>query len=320
MKILLSAGHGGRDSGSIGIDKGYEKNRTLELVNLIASCLRGAGHTVTTLQEKNANGKWNVQGRKGYDYALSVHFNDSNGEGTGTEVLYKGTTKKAAQMSEKVANALGIRNRGAKSRPELYMLNIGFDNLLEVCFHDNISDLEKYNANKNKVAQVVAEVITDQTITSGNSSSTTGSSSKPSCTGDITYKVYDNAKKCYLPSVVNDRDYAGNRGHSIGGIKAKCQNGNIYMKTHVIGKSNWEDTVTLNASNFNSNDGSAYSGILGKNIDMVKIWSDYGYVDYRVSPVNGNYYDWVSSKNVNSGGVNSYAGVAGKAIDRIQMK
>lgn len=145
-------------------------------------------------------------------------------------------------------------------------------------------------------------------------------SSKPSCTGDITYKVYDNAKGCYLPTVVNDRDYAGNRGHAIGGIKAMCKNGNIYMKTHVIGKANWEDTVTLNASNFDSNSANAYSGILGRNIDMVKIWSDYGYVDYRVSPINGNYYDWVNSKDVNSGGANSYAGVAGKAIDRIQMK
>lgn len=145
-------------------------------------------------------------------------------------------------------------------------------------------------------------------------------SSKPTCTGDITYKVYDNIKKCYLPSVVNDRDYAGNRDHSIGGIKAKCQNGNIYMKTHVIVKANWEETVTLNASNFASNSANAYSGTLEKNIDMVKILSDYGYVDYRVSPVNGNYYDWVSSKNVNNGGANSYAGVAGKTIDRIQAE
>lgn len=148
----------------------------------------------------------------------------------------------------------------------------------------------------------------------------TTSNSTPTCTGDITYKVYDNVKKCYLPSVVNATDFAGNRGHSIGGIKAKSKNGNIYMKCHIIGKKNWEDTVTLNADNYNSSSSNAFSGILGKNIDMVKIWSDYGYVDYRVSPVNGNYYAWVSSKNVNSGGANSYAGVKGKAIDRIQMK
>lgn len=140
------------------------------------------------------------------------------------------------------------------------------------------------------------------------------------CTGDITYKTYDNAKKCYLPSVVNDSDYAGNKGHAIGGIKAMCKNGNLYIQAHVIGKQNWENTVTLNASNYNSSAGSAYAGILGKNIDMVKVWSDYGYVEFRVSPMGGNYYGWVNSKNRNSGGPNSYAGVAGKAIDRIQMR
>ena len=29
---------------------------------------------------------------------------------------------------------------------------------------------------------------------------------------------------------------------------------------------------------------------------MVKIWSDYGYVKFRVSLIGGNYYDWVNSK------------------------
>ena len=53
---------------------------------------------------------------------------------------------------------------------------------------------------------------------------------------------------------------------------------------------------------------------------MVKIWSDYGHVDYRASSVGTNFYEWVSSKNVNLPGHNSYAGVKGKPIDRIQMK
>lgn len=142
------------------------------------------------------------------------------------------------------------------------------------------------------------------------------------CTGDITYKVYDNAKRCYLPSVVNTNGYAGNRGNTIGGIKAKCQNGNIYMETHIIGKAktDWEETVTLNAGNYDSDSPDAYSGILGKNVDCVKIWCDYGYVNYRVSPVNGNYYPWVDSRNRNNGTSESYAGVYGKAIDRIQMR
>ena len=73
-------------------------------------------------------------------------------------------------------------------------------------------------------------------------------------------------------------------------------------------------------SNYDSDSPDAYSGILGKNVDCVKIWCDYGYVNYRVSPVNGNYYPWVDSRNRNNGTSESYAGSYGKAIDRIQMK
>lgn len=147
-------------------------------------------------------------------------------------------------------------------------------------------------------------------------------SNKTTTTGDIDYKVYDNIRKAYLPSVTNDKGFAGNVGNPIGGIKAKCKNGNLYVQCHVIGKptNKWESVVILNASNYNSNASNAYSGIYGKNIDCVKVWSDYGHVDYRVSPVKGNYYDWVDSRNRNNGKSNSYAGVYGKPIDRLQMK
>lgn len=179
------------------------------------------------------------------------------------------------------------------------------------------------NSSSGRVAGIKGNVDMDvmvQDIINGNPTPTPAPSSK-GCTGDITYKVYDNSKRCYLPSVVNNRDYAGNKGNPIGGIKAKCQNGNIYIQSHIIGKprSQWEDVVTLNAGNYDSSSPNAYSGILGKNIDCVKIWSDYGYVTYRVSPVNENYLPWVDSRNRNNESSESYAGVYGKAIDRLQI-
>lgn len=179
------------------------------------------------------------------------------------------------------------------------------------------------NSSSGRVAGIKGNVDMDvmvQDIINGNPTPTPAPSST-GCTGDITYKVYDNSKRCYLPSVVNNRDYAGNKGNPIGGIKAKCQNGNIYIQSHIIGKprSQWEDVVTLNAGNYDSSSPNAYSGILGKNIDCVKIWSDYGYVTYRVSPLNGNYYSWVDSRNRNNGTSESYAGSYGIAIDRLQM-
>ena len=74
-------------------------------------------------------------------------------------VFIKVQRKKANELASAVANVLGIKNRGAKSRPNLYMMNIGFDNLIEVCFHDNSSDLNKYNAVVDKVAKAIADVV-----------------------------------------------------------------------------------------------------------------------------------------------------------------
>lgn len=138
----------------------------------------------------------------------------------------------------------------------------------------------------------------------------------PNFTGDITYQSYDNVKKCWLPEVINDRDYAGNISHSMGGIRAKCVNGCIYMSTHVKGGS-WLSTIKSDTYSKNSNNGNSYSGIINKPIDGVKIWSDYGYVSYRVHVKGGSWLPWVhKADNTNNG----YAGIYGKEIDAIQMK
>ena len=145
---------------------------------------------------------------------------------------------------------------------------------------------------------------------------------KPTCTGDIHYRTYDGVKKQYLPTVVNDSDYAGNKGHPIQGFKGYCENGNLYMRTHTLGKpkTQWEETVVLNKSNFNSSSPNAYAGIIGKDTDCVQVWSDYGYILYRSSPVGKDYYPWVDSRNRNSGKSNAYAGSYGIPMDRFQMK
>ena len=164
MKIIITSGHGNVDSGSIGYDKGKEKDRTLELAKLVGTKLRSVGHIVAVMEEKTYNSNWNVRDREGFDVALSIHFNAFNGNATGTEVLYKNSVDKASELSKKVAATLGIKDRGAKRRTDLFMLNIGFDMLLETCFHDNKGDLEAYNNRKDEVATIIAEVINGGTI------------------------------------------------------------------------------------------------------------------------------------------------------------
>lgn len=136
------------------------------------------------------------------------------------------------------------------------------------------------------------------------------------CTGDITYKAYDNVKNEWLPEVVNNKDYAGNLGNALGGLKIKCVNGDITYQVH-LKDGTWLDKV--NSKTYNNQDDNSYAGIYGKLVDGIKIWSSKGYVTYRVHLLGGNWLEWVDSRNSNGSGADSYAGIIGKAIDAIEM-
>lgn len=152
-------------------------------------------------------------------------------------------------------------------------------------------------------------------VTNGSSSSNTSN-----ITGDITYQSYDNVKKMWLPEVKNYSDYAGNFGNAMGGLRAKCEYGEIKMQVHTVGGS-WLDWVS--SKNYKKNDknnGNSYAGIYNKNVDGVRIKSTKGYVTYQAHLKDGGWLEEVDSRNADSGGANSYAGVYGKVIDAVRMK
>lgn len=167
MKILLIAGHGAGDPGAPGC--GYqEADLTRELVNLIAPKLRVYATVDVYDQTRNAyydcqNGKFKIGS---YDYVLEVHFNAFNGKAYGTEIYVtdreKGTTVEQAIMHNlskyfnvrgvKVTNFLVIntvKNKGISAA------------LLETCFIDNQKDMDKYQKNKNSVADGIVKGIVD---------------------------------------------------------------------------------------------------------------------------------------------------------------
>ena len=144
------------------------------------------------------------------------------------------------------------------------------------------------------------------------------SSKEPNYTGKITYQSYDNVKKKWLPEVNSHstNDYAGNLGNNMGGLRAKPTYGEIRIQAHVIGKG-WLDWVSSsNYSKNNKTNGNSYAGLYGKNIDMIRIKSTKGYVDYRAyDNAKGYWLPWVRSTNQNE-----YAGNEGNPIGGIQMK
>lgn len=170
--VFISQGHGGADGGSTGADGKTEKRRIRNLAPLIEERLEAKKYKVVIEDEKDSNGNWAFISVSG-DLKFSLHFNAFNKKATGVECYYKKSSMKkyANSMSKKVAQAIGITDRGGKYTSSLRMMNIGFDLLLEVCFHDNKKDLEKYKDNMSAVADAIAEVIADALSESGSSSS-----------------------------------------------------------------------------------------------------------------------------------------------------
>lgn len=132
----------------------------------------------------------------------------------------------------------------------------------------------------------------------------------------FTYCVKADGKT--YPSVKNLADYAGIRGKAITDVAIMCNVGKVEYRVHVLGGKwlpyvsgfNWADPVNGYAGN-------------GKPIDAIEVIyiapdGSSQKAQYRVSPVNGNYYDW-QYNNETGGGQDGYAGSFGKKVDRFQL-
>lgn len=135
-------------------------------------------------------------------------------------------------------------------------------------------------------------------------------------TGVITYQAFDGI---WLPEVQkcdnSINGYAGRFGRAISGLKAKCEHGEIFIQSHVIGSRDYLSKIS--SKDYYKNNSNSYSGIYNKPIDCIKIWSTIGWVKYRVHIKGGDWLPWVDSRTKT--GSESYAGIYGKEIDAIQM-
>lgn len=135
-------------------------------------------------------------------------------------------------------------------------------------------------------------------------------------TGVITYQAYTNR---WLPEVYKcdntDLGYAGIGNEPITGIRAKCENGKLYMQVSPLNQDYLEEICSDNYSDGSYN---SYAGILGKPIDRVRIRVTKGYANYRVKTNEDGWLPWVDSRTTT--GDNSFAGIKGHTIIGIQMK
>lgn len=158
MRFNVHAGHNA--DGHIGCGAGgvfTESTAARQVKDVVIRLLRENGHevfdcTVDDAPSVNDNlyqivAKCNANA---VDLDISIHFNASDGNGHGTEVLVYSSASASNDAAQNIVNSiagLGFTNRGVKVRDGLYVLRRTKSPalLIECCFCDNWDDANIYN-------------------------------------------------------------------------------------------------------------------------------------------------------------------------------
>ncbi|MBQ8998893.1 MAG: N-acetylmuramoyl-L-alanine amidase [Clostridium sp.] len=147
-KVCLDFGHGGTDSGAIGINNVKEKDYTLALGERIVELLRNYGVKIITTRNKDnyvsLNDRVEIANNNNVDLFISIHCNaHSNDSANGFETYsYKGNTDLQKVTHNNIMLTIPqLKNRGMK-KASYYVLKYTKANalLIECGFITNKSD------------------------------------------------------------------------------------------------------------------------------------------------------------------------------------
>lgn len=166
--IMLDAGHGGKDPGSIALDKEKEKTLTLKYTKSLKEKLENEGATVilTRGNDRYLSLDERVAASESYntDAFVSLHFNAFTSEenhGISTHFYDEGDDQQLAQsIQEELSGNTDLKNRGVK-QDDYYVLrkNDATSVLAELGFLTNQQDLDAIQSEKNM--DQVTQSITD---------------------------------------------------------------------------------------------------------------------------------------------------------------
>ena len=128
MKILINAGHGGKDCGAVGPTGLKEAHVNLNVALLVQSYLKGRGiESVVFQQEKSLNEVISTVNKGGFDIGISIHCNAATDrKANGVETLYYPTSKTGKALADciqkKLIEKTDLKDRGIKARSDLGFL------------------------------------------------------------------------------------------------------------------------------------------------------------------------------------------------------
>lgn len=177
MRVVLSSGHGKYIRGASGyLDEVDEARRVVEAV---AAYLRTNGveaityhDNVSTTQDENLERIVEAHNAKQRDLDVSVHFNayETTSKPMGVECFYYSGNSKTQQLSaaitDQIATATNLPDRGAKPTTGLYVINHTEMPcvLIETCFVDSTTDAAAYNGNFDAICAGIAEALSGHDI------------------------------------------------------------------------------------------------------------------------------------------------------------
>lgn len=347
VTICLDPGHGGNDSGAVGVNNVYEKNLTLKIAQYCKQELEKYNCHVVMTRTGDTNpsleDRANFAKSQGAQYLISIHLNSAAGGGAvGAEVYYPNTHwrpdisqngKNVAQAIQNQLVSLGIRDRGIKFRtidtneyPDPYRYDDGsvadyygiirnakYNGLtgmiIEHCFINNVSD---YNNYLNSDAKLQKLGVADANgIVSALGLTKASENSVVSSSPSISYQTH--VQDYGWQSWKSNGEVSGTVGQSkrLEGINIKLSNinGSIEYKTHVqdIGWQDWKSNGQMSGTSGQS-----------KRLEAIKVKlsgeaaNQYD-VYYRVHAQDYGWLDW--AKNGESAGTEGYS----KRLEGIQI-
>lgn len=347
VTICLDPGHGGNDSGAIGVNNVYEKNLTLKIAQYCKQELEKynchvvmtrTGDTNPSLEERADYAK-----SQGAQYLISIHLNSAAGGGAvGAEVYYPNTHwrpdisqngKNVAQAIQSQLVSLGLYDRGIKFRTidtNIYPDPFRYDDssvadyygiirnakyngltgmIIEHCFINNVSD---YNNYLNSDAKLQKLGVADANgIVSALGLTKASENSVVTSSPSISYQTH--VQDYGWQSWKLNGEVSGTVGQSkrLEGINIKLSNinGSIEYKTHVqdIGWQDWKSNGQMSGTSGQS-----------KRLEAIKVKlsgeaaNQYD-VYYRVHAQDYGWLDW--AKNGESAGTEGYS----KRLEGIQI-
>ena len=347
VTICLDPGHGGNDSGAIGINNVYEKNLTLKIAQYCKQELEKYNCHVVMTRTGDTNpsleDRANFAKSQGAQYLISIHLNSAAGGGAvGAEVYYPNTHwrpdisangKNVAQAIQSQLVSLGLYDRGIKFRTidtNIYPDPFRYDDssvadyygiirnakyngltgmIIEHCFINNVSD---YNNYLNSDAKLQKLGVADANgIVSALGLTKASENSVVSSSPSISYQTH--VQDYGWQSWKSNGEVSGTVGQSkrLEGINIKLSNinGSIEYKTHVqdIGWQDWKSNGQMSGTSGQS-----------KRLEAIKVKlsgeaaNQYD-VYYRVHAQDYGWLDW--AKNGESAGTEGYS----KRLEGIQI-